>query len=42
MKKEENSLKLLHLNVRSYSYNKNALEYLILQEDQDIYIFTET
>ena len=27
--KEKNNLKMLHLNVRSYLNNRNALEYLI-------------
>ena len=32
----------MHLNVRSYLKNRNALEYLILQNKFDILIFTET
>ncbi len=35
-------LKLIHINVRSYSYNRNALEHLILSNTYDILIFTET
>ena len=39
---ETNNLKMIHLNVRSYFNNRNALEYMILQDKYDIYIFTET
>ena len=35
-------LKIIHINVRSYSNNRNALEYLILLNTYDILIFTET
>lgn len=42
MKDRRNSIKLLHLNVRSYLNNRNALEYLILYDKFDILIFTET
>ena len=36
------TLKIIHLNVRSYSNNRNALEHLILSNNYDILIFTET
>ena len=35
-------LKIIHLNVRSNSNNRNALEHLILSNNYDILIFTET
>ena len=42
LKHNQNSLKILHLNVRSYSNNRNAIEYLICKDRYDIYVFTET
>ena len=42
MKAIENNLKILTINIRSYRYNRNAIEYLILKEQANIMIITET